>query len=236
MVAVWLAAARRSSLTVLSALYRFSGVGLRRVLLVGVLASLVLAGCGGSSHKTSTAATGAPATTGSTATTANTSASSIASRVLTSNELNGFTGSQPSVHNTVSGWLADRQTPSNQVASETTRLTRLGFVAGATENLTGPSGDGVSIVEQFKTPSGARSELANEVKVFKAEAAGYKAFPVTGIPGALGLAATGAGGVNIAFTSGDYYYLVGAFVSTVSASSEATMITAAKRLYRRVHG
>jgi hypothetical protein len=220
-------------LTVLSALSRVPGVGLKRELLVGVVASLMLAGCGGSSHKTSTAATRAPATTGSTATTASTG---IASRVLTSNELNGFTRSQPSVANTVSGWLADRQTPSNQVASETKRLTRLGFVAGASENLTGPSGEGVSIAEQFKTAGGARSELANEVKVFKAEAAGPKTFPVTGIPGARGLAATGAGGVNVAFTSGDYYYLVGAFVPAVNASSEATIIAAAKHLYRRVHG
>jgi hypothetical protein len=30
----------------------------------------------------------------------------------------------------------------------------LGFVAGASENLTGPSGDGVSIAEQFKTSRG----------------------------------------------------------------------------------
>ena len=209
---------------------------MRRVLLVGVVASLLLTGCGGSSHKTSTAATGAPATTGSTATTANTSTSSIAGRLLASNELSGFTGSHPSVDNTVSGWLANRETPSNEVTSETKRLTRVGFVAGASEDLTGPSGGGVSIAEQFKTPSGARSELANELKVFKAQAAGYKAFPVTGIPGALGLAATGARGVNVAFTSGDYYYLVGAFVSAVNASSEATMTTAAERLYRRVHG
>ncbi|MFL5839607.1 MAG: hypothetical protein ACJ77Z_04050, partial [Thermoleophilaceae bacterium] len=154
-----------------------------------------------------------------------------------SNELNGFKGGHPSVDNTVSGWLAARQTPSNQVASETKRLTRLGFVAGAIEDLTGPSGrPGVSFAEQFKTPSGARSELAKAVKVFKAGAAGYKAFPVTEIPGALGLAATGAPGVNVAFTSGDYYYLVGAIVPAVNASSEATIVAAAKRLYGRVHG
>src|SRR3954465_11235186 len=206
------------------------------MLLLGVVAPLALAGCGGSNDKPPTVATAAPATTGSTATTANTSTSAIAGHLLASNELSGFTGSQPSVDKTVSGWLAARETPSNQVASETKRLTRLGFVAGASEDLTGPSGVGVSLAEQFKTPRGARSELANELKVFKAQAAGYKAFPVTGIPGALGLAATGARGVNVAFTSGDYYYLVGAFVSGVSPSSEATIKTAAKRLYGRVHG
>jgi hypothetical protein len=114
----------------------------------------------------------------------------------------------------------------------------LGFVAGARENLTGPEGrSGVSIAEQFKTLGGARSELANEVKVFKATVAtGYKAFAVTGIPGAIGLADTASSAVNLAFTSGDYYYLVGAFVSAVTANSEATIIAAASRLYQRVHG
>jgi hypothetical protein len=206
------------------------------MLSVGGVATVMLAGCGGSSHKTSTAATSAPGTTASTTTTASTSTSGFAGRVLTDNELNGFTGGRPLVYNTISRWLADRQIPANQVASETKRLTGLGFVAGASEDLTGPSGGGVSMAEQFKTPRGARAELANEVKVFKAQADGPKAFPVTGIPGALGLAATGAPGVNVAFTSGDYYYLVGAIVPAVSASSEAAISTAAKRLYRRVHG
>ena len=62
----------------------------------------------------------------------------------------------------------------------------------------------MSIAEQFKTLGGARSELANEVKVFKATVTtGYKAFAVTGIPGALGLADTASPAVNVAFTSGD---------------------------------
>lgn len=205
---------------------------------MGVVACLILGGCGGSTHKTSTAPTSAPATTASIATAATTPTSGIASRVLTSSELPpGFTGGQPSSDNTISGWLADSQTPSNQVASETRRLSRLGFVAGANESLTQPAGGGVSIAEQFKTPSAARSELANEVKVFKSNDAGaYKPFPVAGIPGALGLAETAQpSGVNVAFASGDYYYLVGAQVS-VTASSEAPIITAAKHLYRRVHG
>jgi hypothetical protein len=95
----------------------------------------------------------------------------------------------------------------------------------------------VSAAEQFKTPSGARSELANELKLFKAADAGfYKAFRVAGIPAALGFAETAQPpGVNVAFASSDYYYLVGAQVSA-TASSEATIIAAARRLYRRVHG
>jgi hypothetical protein len=206
-------------------------MGLRRVLLVGVVASLMLAGCGGSSHGTSTTATGAPATTA-----AGSPTSGIASRVLASNELPGFKGSQPTVYNTASGWLAAQTGATQVAASQTKPLTRLGFVAAATENLTGPSGrDGLSLVEQFKTPDGARSELANELKRFKSTAPGYQPFPVAGIPGAHGYAAQGPG-LNIAFASGDYYYLVGAFVSAVSASSEATLVAAAKRLYRGVHG
>jgi hypothetical protein len=210
-------------------------VGLSRVLLGGVATLLVFAGCGGSSHEKSTAATAA-GTTASTATTVNKSTSGIASRLLTSNELKGFTGSRPLVAKTASRWLAALQIPSSQMASETKRLTRLGFVAGAREDLTGAGRQGLSAVEQFKTPAGARSELANELEVFKANAAGPKTFPVSGIPGAVGLAATGGSGVNVAFTSGAYYYLVGAFVPAVNATSEATMTAAAKHLYRRVHG
>jgi len=214
-------------------------MGLDGRLWVGALAAPMLPGCGGSSHNTTTATTSAPATTASTATTTSTPTSGIASHVLISHELPaGFTGSEPSVDNTINGWLADSQTPSNQVASETKRLTRLGFVAGARENLTGPEGrSGVSIAEQFKALGGVRSEFANEVKVFKATVTtGYKAFAVTGIPGALGLADTAAPAVNVAFTSGDYYYLVGAFVSAVTVSSETAIIAAASRLYQRVHG
>jgi hypothetical protein len=211
-------------------------MGLRRVLLL-VVASLMLAGCGGSSHKSSTAATSAPAATASTTTTTtpDTPAAGIASRVLASNQLPGFKGSQPTVYNTASGWLAAQTGATQVAASQTKPLTRLGFVAAATENLTGPSGRaGLSLVEQFKMPDGARSELANEVNMFKSTP-GYQPFPVPGIPGAFGYAAQGPG-LNLAFASGDYYYLVGEFVSAVSASSEATIVAAAKRLYRGVHG
>jgi hypothetical protein len=198
---------------------------LKRWLSVGVAACVLLAGCGGSSDKSSSSGATAPATP----------TTGIASRVLTGNELSRFKTSQPSVSNTVSRWVTSRQTPTQDVAAETKRLTRLGFVAGASEDLSGSSGPGLSTAEQFKTAGGARSELANEVKVFKGQAEGPKTFAVAGIPGAVGLAATGAGGVNVAFTSGDYYYLVGAFVTKVNASAEAAIGAAARHLYTRVH-
>jgi hypothetical protein len=199
-------------------------MGLRRAFSIGVVAAFVLAGCGGSSDKTSTAATAAK-----------TSTSSIASHVLRSNELEGFTVRKPAVANTVRSWLSVTEAPPSQIPFETKRLNRLGFVAGAHEDLTGPD-DGVSIAEQFKTPAGARAELDNEVTVFKTQAAGSKTFTVSGIPGAVGLAPTGAPAANVAFTDGDYYYLVGAFVPALNARSEAKVTAAAKRLYRRVHG
>jgi hypothetical protein len=221
---------------VLSRHYRVLGVGLRHVLLVGVVASIELAGCGASSHKTSTAATKVPATAASTANPVKTSTSSLATHVLTSNELPGFKGSRPSVYNTVSGWLEEQTSATRVAASETKPLTRLGFVAAATENLNGPSGHaGLSLVEQFKTPGGARSELADERNMFKTTVPGYEPFPVPGIPGAFGYAAEGPG-LNVAFASGDYCYLVGEFVSAANARSEATLITAAKSLLRRAHG
>jgi hypothetical protein len=230
-VAVLLAAARQAWSPVLGALSQGSRYGLGRVWLVGVVTSLMLTGCGGGGNKTPTAATSAAAAT--TANIASTSTSSITSHVLTSN---GFKAAQPSVDHTVSAWLAHNLDPAVPLASETNRLTRLGFIAGATEHLTGPDRrDGLSLVEQFKTPAGARLELANEFKTFKATVPGYDPFAVPGIPGAFGYAADGPG-LNIGFASGDYYYLVGEFVSAVSASSKATIRAAANRLYRRVHG
>jgi hypothetical protein len=191
--------------------------------------SLMLAGCG--SNKSSMATTSTSATTAPT--------SGIASHVLSSDELPPkFTGANPSVSKSISAWLTANQTPTQDVAPETKRLTRLGFLAGAHEDLTGPSaGGGVSIAEQFKTPSGARSELANEVKLIKANEGQYfKGFPVAGIPGAAGLAETGKPpGVNVAFAAGNHYYLVGAQLPA-TASSEAIVIAAAKRLYQRVGG
>jgi hypothetical protein len=199
-------------------------MGSRYVSLVCVAGAFVLSGCGGSSH------------TPSTTTVANTSASGIVTHLLNTGELSGFKGSPPSVYHTASAWLGEQTGTSQVTAAETKPLTDLGFVAAARENLNGPDGHaGLSLVEQFKTPGGARSELAAQHRVLESTAPGYTAFSVPGIPGAFAYAATGPG-INLAFASGDYYYLVGEFVSAANARSEAGLIAAANSLRRRAQG
>lgn len=206
-------------------------MGLRGVVLAGASAVMLLAACGGSSHKTST--------TSSVVTTppASSSASlpAVAHRLLTSSEMPaGFTANgQPSVSTGVPQWLAQSQTPAKQVAPETARLKRLGFVAGATLALNSAKGPGLSLVEQFRSPAGARSELKSQTLTFEV-APGFQKFPAPGIPGALGFG-FGNGGVNVAFADGDYYYVVGEAVPS-TAANQAVVIASAAKLYHRVHG
>jgi hypothetical protein len=213
--------------------------GLRRLgILVGLagLAVVILAGCGGGSDNSPTAA---KATTASTPPTASAPTSGIASLMLANNELPGFTAGAPTTDHTVRAWVTDSQTPSSQVAAETKRLTRDGFVAGASENLTGPTGPGLSIAEEFKTGAGARAELADEQKGNKADFAAFRRFAVPAIPGAIGFGGSGNGsaGINVAFAAGDRYYLVGEIVgadaSSITPRAEHTLIAAAQHLYHR---
>jgi hypothetical protein len=173
--------------------------------------------------------------TASTAATPGSAPAGITGRVLVDNELPGFTGSPPTVDRSASAWLTDNQTPATQMASETARLARLGFVAGVREDLTGPSGPGLSIVERFRSPAAARAELAAELRTFKTADTTYTSFPATGIPGALGLGAEGSpSGINVAFTSADYYYLVGEEVPSMTAGAERTLVAAAQHLHHRL--
>jgi hypothetical protein len=60
--------------------------------------------------------------------------------------------------------LTDNQTPTGQMASETARLHRLGFVAAAREDLRSSGEAGLSIAERFRSPAGARAELTNQLR------------------------------------------------------------------------
>jgi hypothetical protein len=146
----------------------------------------------------------------------------------------GFTAQgDPSVSLNVAVFLQQVQTPPDQIASETARLERIGFVTAASQNLNSAQGAGISLVEQFRAPAGARSEFVHSVATFTA-GPGRMKFPVPGIPGAAGFGGSGPGqGVNVAFADGDYYYLVGEEPN--ARANRAAVIASAQKLYHRVH-
>lgn len=136
----------------------------------------------------------------------------------------------------ISSWVGGEELPQAQRAELIARLQRLGFVAGVRERLTpsaGGPGEAISIVEQYHSARAAQEELAAEAQRIKA--LGQSEFAVPAIPGARGLG--GVGGLNVAFSDGVYYYLVGAGFppGAGAAPSQATLAAAARRLYLRVH-
>jgi hypothetical protein len=117
-------------------------------------------------------------------------------------------------------------------------LDRDGFRIGARENLTSSGTPGLSAVEQFRSPAAARDAFrlyASQFKTPAPSAGAYAPFHVSGIPGAIGFSIGGtSGGINIAFTDGAYYYLVGRVGG--SKGDIADLTAAAQHLYHRVHG
>jgi hypothetical protein len=203
------------------------------VTLGGTAVVVMLAACGGSGHTTST-----PSHAATTArTTSSAPPPAIARRLLDASEIPaGFSpAGQPSVSTTIQQLLAQYETPSPQVASETARYKRLGFVAAASQQLNGAGGGGVSVVEQFSSPAGARSELANSLATFDGGPGSRVNFAVPGVPHSGGWAGEGSdSGINVAFVAGDYYYLVGEEAN--AAANRAGVIAAAQKLYHRVNG
>ncbi len=147
----------------------------------------------------------------------------------------GFTAQgDPSVAPTIAQLLQQIQTPSYQLASETARYKRLGYVTSASQNLNSAKGPGISVVEQFRSPAGARSEFAYNLANFT-RGTGQLKFSVPGIPHSGGFGGSGPNnGVNVAFADGDYYYLVGEQPS--APANRAAVIASAQKLYHRVHG
>lgn len=202
--------------------------------------ALVLAGCGSSGHTSSTAKP-APATTTSTASTAPTTSSqaepAITRRLLTASEFPpGFSGAgPPTVASSIQQLLTQDETPQPQMASETARYKRLGFVTSASQQLNGAGGGGVVNVEQFRSPAGARSEVANSLAMFDGGPANRMNFSVPGVPHSGGWAGNGSdAGINVVFAAGDYYYLIGEQAN--GPANRAGVIAAAQKLYYRVRG
>lgn len=216
-------------------------------MLCAAVCAALLAGCGSSHHSASstTAATSTAATSTAASSTVASSTTAappnppagISSRVLTNDELRGFTASPPAVNTTARSWVTAEQLPPSQLDAELARLTRLGFIRGAREDLTMGNTPGLSLVEQFHSDKAAATELAAETAQSKASAQ-FKPVAVPGIPGASGFALlqAGQGGINIAFAKGPYYYLVGQELASGESTkaSTAALIAAAQHLYQRV--
>lgn len=210
----------------------------------GLIAALVLAGCGDGDDKASTDKTGTTARPARLTIPPDTPAAAraLAPRVLAADELPGFAPQVLTPSTRAADWASVKVRPA-QAAKEAARLKRKGFIAGLSEQLAATNGDtaqtGLSIVEQFPSARAAATELAAQLRRSKA-ADYFKAFRVTGIPGARGfdLAGRNGAGHNVAFADGPYFYLVGTgwSVQTPRAPTRADVITGAQRLYRRVHG
>lgn len=214
-----------------------------RLVAAALLVAGLLAGCGSSTGKgtTSSAAT----TTSSAASSASASSeppglSGVKGRVLTAGELVGF---KPTGNRTLGisaeSWVHEDGTPESQRASEVKRLTGLGFIAAIAEHLQptkGGNAEGLSVVEQFHSSDAAQTELAYQVK--QNLGAGVTTFAVPGISGAKGFGSSRSetSAVNVAFSKGPYYYIVGAGWPTgaAAAPTRAELIAAAQHLYDRV--
>jgi hypothetical protein len=173
-------------------------------------------------------------------------ARAIAGRTLLAGDLPRFAPRGDSaLAATAASWVrqSEAQAPRAERRARIKLLRRLGFVAGVQERLE-PSGGGgaesISVVERFASPSGARTEQQAQVARLKKN--GLTAYTVASIPGAQGLA-TGSGGpfvgLNVAFTRGAYFYVVGLGYPAGTSPPPATraqLTTAAQRLYARVSG
>ena len=140
---------------------------------------------------------------------------------------------------TARSWVTAEQLPPSQLDAEFARLTRLGFIRGAREDLTMGNTPGLSLVEQFHSDKAAAAELTAQTAESKTSAPQFKPFAVPGIPGARGFALLqqGQGGINIAFAKGPYYYLVGQELASGESNTKASiasLIAAAQHLYQRV--
>jgi hypothetical protein len=211
----------------------------------GVLAACVLAGCGGSSHKATTSSTTpassagqAPPSTSHLPPGAPLALRGVFGRVLVAGELPGFNPHGRRILGiNAANWVVADEYPPSQRTHEAARLQSLGFVAAVREQLAptdGSHAEAISIVQQFRTPSAARTDLATETRPIGHETT----FAVAAISGARGFGGSSSesSGENVAFTKGRYFYLVGVGAQTgVSLPSHATIIAAALHLYDRVH-
>lgn len=225
-----------------------TGVRLVWSLFIAV-AVMAVAGCGGSHAASSANATTTAATSPKAEATPATGALPVNDRVLQPSEFQGYVVPRPPpVVRSTAAWAAAAEgLTGSQVAAESPRLRRLGFVAGVAEHLHGVFPvmvEALSLVEQYRSAARARAELAYQYARDRSVAGSpgqkFTRFRVAGIPGAMGWKTSDPSfvGINVLIADGPFYYVVGAGFppSAHNAPSRAQVITAATALYRRVHG
>jgi hypothetical protein len=167
----------------------------------------------------------------------------LTDRVLSAGAIPGMVAIQsPSVVRSASRWATTVE-QSLSPARETARLRALGYVGGLAEQLHGRypvMAEGISVVEQYRSPAGARAELAYQYARLKHSAnSKFATFPVA-IPGGHGVSVTSAGtvGLNVMFAAGPYYYVVGTGAPSDSRStpSQAQLVAAAQVLDLTISG
>jgi hypothetical protein len=161
----------------------------------------------------------------------------LTQRVLPASALHGFVTTQrPTTVRSAQTWAA-RVERSTTPAREAARLEGLGFVAGVREQLHGRfplASEAVSVVERYRTLTGARAELAHQRMMAETGWADEHVTPLRGIaiPGAMGWIARGphTAAVNIMFSAGREFYIVGsgAAPGTHGAPTAGQMIGAAQ--------
>jgi hypothetical protein len=159
----------------------------------------------------------------------------LKARVLRAGDLVDFTPSKrPSLTTSPDVWA------SNYLS--TISLRKNGFVSAVRQELASKrlKSTAVSTAVLFRTPLGARRELASELAQARRKGSNYAKFRVRGIPHAYGyrLASPGSKGYNVMFRDGPFVYLVGAGYHPAAKQhlARADVIRAAKRLYARVQG
>jgi len=177
---------------------------------------------------------------------------SLGQRLLKTGDLAGFNRTPPTAE-TAYSW-ATKEGPGD-ITAEQNWLERIGFVAGATEQLSTPqvsSQAAVSFVIEFRTAAGAHADLARVLAKQKQNGAKPHSFSVVGIPGAQGLAASGELSVvagcgcasrtvgesyEVFFDDGQFFYGVGAYAPDKGHPPTSSQVTqAALRLFQRVRG
>ena len=162
-------------------------------------------------------------------------------RLAKTGDLKGF-AAPPKIGISLYGTAADWAKGFPDPAAETQRLQKLGFAGAAFEHLTAThllNRDAVSIALQFRTPAGARANLAHAIATYGNGGLKVTHFVVPGVPGATGLYAhrTDGAGYDAVFTDGPYFYDVGAYSPDANAPpTSAQVAAAAAAVYHRVHG